>query len=100
MDRMNIYRSHRCRIVVCMLVSMYQMFITSSGLHDEVSAKDLNRGLASPAVVFVILCPYGVDILTVSFVWSLGHYVFIGNGWNFWTVFVVLVNSSSPFTGA
>ncbi|KAK0219191.1 hypothetical protein IW262DRAFT_1084699 [Armillaria fumosa] len=64
------------------------------------SAKDLNRGLASYAMVFVIICLYGLDILTVSFVWSLGHYVFIGNGWNLWTLFVALITSSPPSTRA
>ncbi|KAK0488331.1 hypothetical protein EDD18DRAFT_1359595 [Armillaria luteobubalina] len=75
------------------------MFITSR-LQDEVFAKDLDRGLASYAMVFVILCLYGLDMLTVSFVWSLGHYVFVENGQNLRTVFVALVNSSPPFTRA
>ncbi len=56
----------------------------------------MNRGIASYAMVFVILCLYGLDTLTIAFSWSLGSYVFIGNGWNFWTVFLALVISTPP----
>lgn len=74
--------------------------ILAMALWSVFFAKDLDRGLASYAMVFVILCLYGLDMLTVSFVWSLGHYVFVENGQNLRTVFVALVNSSPPFTRA
>ncbi|PBK82984.1 hypothetical protein ARMGADRAFT_1038165, partial [Armillaria gallica] len=61
-----------------------------------ISAKDMNRGIASYTMVFVILFLYGLDTLTIAFSWSLGSYVFIGNGWNFWTVFLALVISTPP----
>ncbi len=60
----------------------------------------MNRGIASYAMVFVILCLYGLNTLSVAFLWSLGHYIFIGNGWNFWTVFRALVTSMPPYTRA
>ncbi len=80
--------------MVCLLVSLH-LNITSRLHDDAVSAKDMNRRLASYAMVFVILCLYGLDTLTVAFSWSLGHYIFIGNGWNFWTVFLALVTPTT-----
>ncbi|KAK0219480.1 hypothetical protein EDD85DRAFT_865720 [Armillaria nabsnona] len=74
--------------------------IVAIALWSVFSAKDMNRGITSYAMVFVILFLYGLDTLTVAFLWSLGHYIFIGNGWNFWTVFLALVTSSPPFTRA
>ncbi|SJL14828.1 uncharacterized protein ARMOST_18299 [Armillaria ostoyae] len=71
--------------------------IVAIALWSVFSAKDTSRGLASHAMVAVILCLYGLDTLTVAFLWSLGGYVFIGNGWNFWTVFLALVTSTPPF---
>ncbi|KAK0486750.1 hypothetical protein EDD18DRAFT_1110977 [Armillaria luteobubalina] len=53
----------------------------------DFSAKDTNQGLASHAMVFVILCLYGLDILTTAFYWSFYQWIFIDNGWNFWTCF-------------
>ncbi|KAK0430040.1 hypothetical protein EV421DRAFT_1913494 [Armillaria borealis] len=74
--------------------------IVAIALWSVFSAKDRSRGLASYAMVFVVLCLYGLDTLTVAFLWSLGGYVFIGNGWNFWTVFLALVTSTPPFMRA
>ncbi|KAK0472542.1 hypothetical protein IW261DRAFT_1570898 [Armillaria novae-zelandiae] len=51
-------------------------------------------------MVFVVICLYGLDTLTVAFLWFMGHYVFIGNGWSFWTVFAALGTSSPPYTRA
>ncbi len=53
-----------------------------------VSAKDTHHRLASYAMILVILCLYILDILTAAFDWSFQHWVFIDNGWNFWTVFL------------
>ncbi|KAK0477150.1 hypothetical protein EDD18DRAFT_1114800 [Armillaria luteobubalina] len=58
------------------------------------SAKDTNQGLASHAIVFVILCLYGLDILSTAFYWSFYQWAFIDNGWNFWTCFVISVTLS------
>ncbi|PBK61445.1 hypothetical protein ARMSODRAFT_665897 [Armillaria solidipes] len=74
--------------------------IVAIALWSVFSAKDMSRGLASHAMVTVILCLYGLHTLTVAFLWSLGGYVFIGNGWNFWTVFLALVTSTPPFMKA
>ncbi|PBK83009.1 hypothetical protein ARMGADRAFT_1170724 [Armillaria gallica] len=70
--------------------------IVAIALWSVFSAKDMNRGIASYIMVTVILCLYGLNTLTIAFFWSLGGNIFIGNGWNFWTVFLALVTSTPP----
>ncbi|KAK0437700.1 hypothetical protein EV421DRAFT_2038171 [Armillaria borealis] len=94
---MNIYLNE---IILWAFCSGIYTGIVAIALWSVFSAKDMNRGLASYAMIFVILCLYGLETLTVAFLRSLEHYVFIGHGWNFWTVFLALVTSTPPFMRA
>ncbi len=62
-----------------------------------VSAKDTNHGLANYTMVFMILCLYGLYTLGVAFDWSFYCWVFIDNGWSFWTVLLASESMTPEF---
>ncbi|KAK0467663.1 hypothetical protein IW261DRAFT_1426414 [Armillaria novae-zelandiae] len=60
------------------------------------SAKHTIRGLASHAMIFIILCLYVLNTLSAPFHWAFNQRALIDNGWNFWTVFLSYDSISSP----
>ncbi len=93
----NLYWNHCNHNVDCLFVTL-SLSIKSCSYDDTVSAKDTNHRLASHTMVFVIVFLYVLDILSVAFEWSFGHWVFIDNGWNFWRVFVSSYVRTPEFT--